>query len=75
MADKLRDLLDRDAGVGEHRDEGAPQLTRSSLPRVDDRHQTEGAAPAPGRAFALEGPYGGPWQRMSYRTANVCNPV
>jgi hypothetical protein len=25
--------------------------------------------------FALDGAYGAPWQRMSYRTTNVRNPV
>ena len=30
VADELRDLLDRDASVGEHRDERVPQLARTA---------------------------------------------
>jgi hypothetical protein len=37
-ADELRDLLDRDAGIGQHRDERAPQPARCPLGRVDPGH-------------------------------------
>jgi hypothetical protein len=44
------------------------QTTGSADERTSARRRL--AAP-----FALDGAYGAPWQRMSYRTTNVRNPV
>jgi hypothetical protein len=39
---------------------------------ADERASARRRLAAP---FALDGAYGAPWQRMSYRTTNVRNPV
>jgi hypothetical protein len=46
----------------------APKTSGTADERASARRRL--AAP-----FALDGAYGAPWQRMSYRTTNVRNPV